>query len=266
MQGNGKDGRLPRLAVLVYKAGMEQKHPRLAVLSDAHGNLEALNRVLEDLSGQKVDHIVCLGDAIGYGPEPDACARIFHDKNIPMVLGNHERALKSKRYLAWFNPTAQTTHKRTEKLLSDEMVAWLQARPVYFVEDGCRFVHGCPPKSVSHYLFELAEEAIDGLFDKFGEQFCFVGHTHELALVTKNGSMTYEEIKEGVIRLDPEARYIVNAGSVGQPRDGDSRAKYVILDRNAWTLEVRCVKYDIKKTADRIEELGFPKAYADRLW
>ncbi len=244
------------------------RDPRLAVLSDAHGNIEALNRVLEDMDGLGLFRAVFLGDAIGYGPEPEASARALLDRDIPMVLGNHEKGVADKHSRMWFNPQAYKSLEKTRSLLTSDTEARLAALPASLVLDDMRFVHGTPPDSVTRYLFELDDDQLRDCFASYPERLCFAGHTHELMRYTlcPDGSLERMPLARGVVGLDPEARHIINAGSVGQPRDGNNNAKYVVYDRDKDSIEVRYVPYDIKKTADRIIELGMPRAYADRLW
>lgn len=242
--------------------------PRLAVLSDVHGNLEALTQVLRDMDSLSLRKAVFLGDAIGYGPEPEACAATLLVRGIPMVRGNHEKGIADKDYRRWFNPQARRVLERTKSMLSPETVRQLSKLPEYLVLDEVRFVHGAPPHSVTRYLFELDDDQIRERFSEYPERLCFAGHTHELMRYSlyPDGRLERAPMGRGVILLDPEARHIINAGSVGQPRDGNNNAKYVVYDKKQDSIEVRFVPYDIKKTADRIIELGMPKVFADRLW
>lgn len=129
-----------------------------------------------------------------------------------------------------------------------------------------RFVHGAPPEDVTTYLFELSSDDLAARFARYPEQVCFVGHTHELSLVSFDGRTVRVGCPvRGVTKLNPALRHIVNVGSVGQPRDGNNNAKYVRFDPQGFALEVRFVPYDFEKTARRIEELGFPRIFADRL-
>lgn len=242
------------------------KDQRIAVISDAHGNLEALRAVLADVDAAGATRIVHLGDAIGYGPDPEAVARLLIERNIPSLLGNHEQGLKSRAHLAWFNPPARAALERSKALLSERTITWLCSRPKSLVADGLRFVHGAPPEDVSSYLFELSPEELIERFALFPERVCFVGHTHELSHVEYDGKQVRVSCPvRGLTRLDPALRHIVNAGSVGQPRDGNNNAKYVLFDPQALALEVRFIPYDFEKTARRIIELGFPAIFADRL-
>ncbi len=240
---------------------------RLAIISDIHGNLEALRAVLADLGGQAVDQVGCLGDSIGYGPEPEAVVDILRRRGIPSVMGNHELGLADPSSLAWFNPSARQSLLRTAELLSPETMEYNKGLPRSLVLGGCRLVHGCPPESVTRYLFELSRAALISAMNAVDEPICFVGHTHTLALVSlRDKRLDIRDLGRERVVLGREARHLVNAGSVGQPRDGDNNAKYVIWDDQERLLEVRFVPYDIAATVRGILERGLPEFNAERLW
>jgi len=240
---------------------------KIAILSDIHGNLEAFREVLRDLEEAQPEKIVCLGDAIGYGPDPEAVVRLLQSRSIPTLLGNHEWALRHPAHLEWFNPSARRSLERTLELLSPEAVRVVTGWPATLRLEEALCVHGCPPDSVIRYLFEVSQEEFPALFASYEEPLCFVGHTHQLLWVRWDGRrVSSGRFREDVLALDPSCRYIVNVGSVGQPRDGDNRAKYVLWDTQARTIHVRRLPYDIAKTAEKILALGFPRINADRLW
>jgi len=239
---------------------------RIAVLSDIHGNLEALKEVLADLDRRDVDKTVSLGDNVGYGPEPEAVVRTLRDRNIPSVMGNHEWALGRPENLGWFNPAARESLVRTEALMSEATLSCCRSLPASLTLEGCRFVHGLPPDDVLTYLFQADAVELERTLTAMEEETCFVGHTHGLLLVeVGEGGLETGRLGEGLHELR-EGRRLINAGSVGQPRDGDNRAKYVIWDPEARALEVRFVPYDIRRTAEGIVAAGIPQVYADRLW
>jgi len=240
---------------------------KLAVISDIHGNIEALNEVLGDVDRRNVDQIVSLGDNIGYGPEPEAVIETLCDRGIPSILGNHELAVKEPAYLEWFNPLARKSHIKTRECLSPQALDYCRGLPPTRIVQGCLCVHGCPPDSTITYIFELSRAQLARIFDRMDERICFVGHTHRLEIIAYDGGEAkWRDPVDTAVQLDPDCQHIINAGSVGQPRDGDNRAKYVIWDTETYTLTVRRVPYDIKVTADRIIELGWPEFYARRLW
>lgn len=237
-----------------------------AILSDIHGNLTAFRAVLEEIDGLGVTDITCLGDCIGYGPQPGEVMALVRERQIPCVLGNHELGIIDPGFRSWFNPNTRKVLDLTRAMLTCEDVEQLKTWPAVLLRNGCRYVHGCPPDSVSEYLYEYEDGGLKELCGSFPERLCFIGHTHELQLVRcLDPEPELEVIGPGRYRLDT-GRYVVNIGSVGQPRDGDNRAKYVLFDPATGELEVRAVKYDIKSVADRIMALGFPETYARRLW
>jgi predicted phosphodiesterase len=240
---------------------------RLAILSDIHGNLEAFKEVLADMAEANIDEAVCLGDNIGYGPEPDEVVKLLREQAIPSVMGNHELSLVDPEYLSWMNPSAQKSLILTAQLLSADTIEYLKTLPPAIPFHGSLCVHGCPPDSVTTYLFELSRKVLKELFLAMPEKVCFVGHTHDLEIFTFDGQKVKgAPLREGVVKLDQENQYLINIGSVGQPRDGNNNAKYVIWDNESGTLEVRFVPYDIATTAEKILKLGFPEFNADRLW
>lgn len=240
---------------------------RVAVLSDAHGNAEALRSVLHDMEALGLEQAVFLGDAVGYGPEPVECLHLLRQRGIPMVLGNHELGLVRAEAREWFNTQSRMALDRTRELMDDESMAFIATLPQVLLKWDTRFVHGAPPDKVSTYLYELGHKRFRELFALYPERLCFVGHTHELAVVFKdNSKIKRMTVEQGVFGFKPDVRYMVNVGSVGQPRDGDNRAKYVVWDREADEVEIRCVSYDIARTVALMEERGLPRVYADRLW
>jgi len=239
---------------------------RIAFLSDIHGNLEAFCRVLEDVNGQDTDAVVCLGDCVGYGPEPEQVVRLLYEEKIPSVLGNHEEAIMNEELLSWFNPHARRALIRTREMLSADTLKAIGTWPRCLVFHDVLCVHGFPPDSVRRYLFEVDDFEMAAVLRNMPQKMCCVGHTHLLEVVGYDGARLKRSVpSRGAVSLD-RGKHIVNVGSVGQPRDGDNRAKYVIWDAALHRIEVRFVSYDIARTARRILEVGMPEVYAWRLW
>ncbi|MCF8025122.1 MAG: metallophosphatase family protein [Desulfobacteraceae bacterium] len=239
---------------------------KFAVISDIHGNAAAFREVLKDMEKTEVSGIYCLGDNIGYGPEPEEAVRLLRERDIPSVIGNHELAVKEPGFLNWFNPLARVSLEKTMGLLSGQTFDYIEGLPFCIVEHNCRFVHGFPPDSATEYLFEIVPERLRQALDQLEERICFVGHTHELMLVSQNGKgITKRPLKRETVLLDTNCRYIVNIGSVGQPRDGNNNAKYVIFDDQAFELEIRSVSYNVTETVNKIFRAGLPEQHAWRL-
>ena len=239
---------------------------RLAILSDIHGNLEAFQAVCADILQQRLGGIICLGDMIGYGPDPEDVIRGVRNLRCRTVLGNHEAALLSAKSRNWMNFQARENSIQTERLLSAESLDYCRALPAFLDIGTNWFVHGYPPGSVFVYLSKKPDLVIEELLAAAGASLYFVGHTHELLLVSRQqGKISRSPLAQGRLHLEKNNRYIINAGSVGQPRDGDNRAKYLIWDDETWDLDVRFIPYDIEKTIAKIHKRGFPGIYAERL-
>jgi len=240
---------------------------RIAIISDIHANLEAFESVLADIEAAGIDRIFCLGDTIGYGPNPEASVNLLREKGIPSVIGNHEKAVIDFRFLRGFNPVARESLQKTIKMLSQETFRFLGELNTSIVEHDCRFVHGFPLNSPMTYLFQVSEAKMRRTFAKMPERICFVGHTHLLECVEWDGDIAViSELTRRTYQLNPDRAYIINVGSVGQPRDGDNHAKYTILDMDENSVEIRFVHYDIAAVAEKIIAKGLPESHALRLW
>jgi len=240
---------------------------RMAVISDIHGNLEAFKQVLMDIGKSDIDDMICLGDNIGYGPEPEQVVAMIKNHNIQTVMGNHELAVLDQNYLSLFNPLARKSLLRTTKLLSEETINFISGLEPFLSRYECRFVHGFPPDSASIYLFQVSEDELLLTFKQMKERICFLGHTHRLEIIDFNGQIvTRAPLTKSITSLDRNRQYIINIGSVGQPRDGNNCAKYVIWDTSKKNIEVKYIPYDIAAVADKILEAGLPEVHAAKLW
>ncbi|MDP6111894.1 MAG: metallophosphoesterase family protein [Planctomycetota bacterium] len=245
-----------------------------AIVSDIHGNLEAFSTILEDIENQGVDEILCLGDVVGYGPNPIECLDLAMENCKWVLCGNHEWALVNQP--VGFSPPAKRAIELTRKLFEKETDSEQAERRKDFlfnlepnVEDGnVMYVHGSPKDPIMDYVFPeqfsrfWTEEKVDDLL-RTVEWVCFCGHSHVPSII----SSAYESIvpTEDVesYALDPEKVYIINAGAVGQPRDRNNKACYAIWDGDAVTH--RRLAYDHEATAAKIREIGFDEKLASRL-
>jgi predicted phosphodiesterase len=240
---------------------------RIAFFSDVHGNMDAFHEVLTDMDKCRIDAMYCLGDNIGYGPEPEKVLLLLRQGTIPSVLGNHEMACLDPSTLDWFNPAAKESLKKTIQMLSKQSLDFLFGLKNSMVCHGCRLVHGFPPDSPITYLFQVSGKSIFRYMLQMEERICFIGHTHELKIIEFDGKTCMRNsLKKGILPLKERSRYIINIGSVGQPRDGDNRAKYVIWDTDRDDIEVRFVRYDIQKVVDKILSAGLPEVHARKLF
>jgi len=240
---------------------------KIAIISDIHGNYDAFQEVMVDIGQSKVDRIVSLGDNIGYGPEPDRVVQMIMAQEIPSVQGNHELAIKDEEYLNWFNPVARKSLIKTRAMLSESSINFVTDLEPFITLNDCRYVHGFPPDSPLIYMFQESEGRKKQILKKVPERLSFIGHTHTLEMISYDGqSMEYSDLPRGLTKLQADKKYIINIGSVGQPRDTSNDAKYVIWDSSADTIDVRFIAYDIAAVVQKIKDAGLPESHANRLW
>ena len=228
---------------------------KLAVISDIHSNLQALERALEAIDTQEADAIYCLGDIVGYGADPVACLELVRERCDGVVRGNHDEAVATGRGLEVLPKDGQLAARHNRRALSDEQLDYLADLPLIQEADGCTFAHASPraPERWSRLAsFMEAKEQ----FAHFATDVCFIGHTHTPAVMSD---------KIGVLRVRPGRRYLINVGSVGQPRDGNPRLAFAFFNTEDVTLEPVRLPYDVQEAAARIREEELPGALADRL-
>ena len=248
---------------------------KLAVVSDIHGNLEAFEAVLADMEKTRPDQIHSLGDNIGYGPDSAAVMDILMERQIPSVMGNYEMAVAHPRFMNWFNPLSRRAVAQAASVLPDRALAWIKEFPtsrILPLEPGphgfqaLRLVHGLPPDSPFLYLFQMSDPALARRIRTMDEPLCFAGHTHDLEwFACRRGKLVHRKLKEKTLCLNPGEPCIINAGAVGQPRDGEPSAKYMILDTRTLALEIRYCTYDFAKTQAKIRAAGIPETFAEKL-
>lgn len=239
---------------------------RLAVLSDIHGNLQALEAVTRDLAGLGADRVVGLGDMVGYGPQPQECLDLIRERGMTCLVGNHEQGLFDPALTRWFNPRARISLEVTRSLLAEEAMEYLATLPEVLDIADCRLVHGAPPDSVATYLNQLSDGQLTRAMEQTPGRLAAVGHTHYLELIIPGEhGIVRRTPGAGTISLAAHPKAIVNAGAVGQPRDGDPRAKYVIWDSDQRELTVRKVAYDFPTTQRLIRAGEMPDVYAELL-
>jgi diadenosine tetraphosphatase ApaH/serine/threonine PP2A family protein phosphatase len=242
---------------------------KYAIISDIHANLEALQAVLAD-ARPLADTFICLGDIVGYNPNPHECLRLVQDTCQLVIIGNHDQAAIGVRPYDDFNAYAAEAMDWTRKQLTVADQAYLQSLPLT-----ARFgevwlaAHGSP-RDTDEYLFHAFQ--FQQIFDYLHQQMpeircCFIGHTH-LPMVwqqTPDGRVSPLKMSSPTIELTPMCRYIVNPGSVGQPRYGEPAPSYVLLDDEALTVTFRFVTYDVNTTQEKIYDAGLPLYLAERL-
>lgn len=236
---------------------------RIAVISDIHGNIEAFKTVLKDIERQAVNKIISLGDNIGYGADAEAVIQQLIASRIPSVFGNHDLACVNKKVYKWYIGDVKRSLDDTLSKLSPSSIDYLKGLTINLSQYQAFFVHGFWPNSVRHYLHQISNSELHHAFGQMKEAICFLGHTHRLSLIfPKDGDIQVQSLNPGVTQLDKDKKYMVNVGSVGQPRDGDPRARYVIWDTEKYCLDVRYIAYDNQTAARKIVAAGLPFKYA----
>lgn len=241
---------------------------RILILSDIHSNIEAFDAVLAEAAGA-YDTTICLGDIVGYGASPvEVMERL--DTLAPrwIIRGNHDRVCAGISDSRTFSPAARTAIEWTRRQLSAAAIARLAALPVgpIAIDAHTTICHGAPCDE-DFYLLDSADARL--AFSAQSTQLCLHGHTHAQTIFRLQGFAVYDETPARrtrlTVTLHEESRYLINPGSVGQPRDGDPRAAYAILDTDARTLELRRVSYDVVAAQARIRAAGLPEPLARRL-
>lgn len=236
---------------------------RIAILSDIHGNSDAFRKVIEYLKEESHDKIVILGDIVGYGAEPDICLDLARELTDNIVAGNHDYGVAGLTSLDYFNDYAKVAIEWTRKRLHTDHIGFLRGLPLSFNLGGILFLHSSPDEpSEWNYIFDWQFAMLQ--FKYFGEDVLFVGHTHIPAIWVENGSPLFVVPNE-TIELDRARRYIINVGSVGQPRDGDSRASFGIFDTDAWSFTNYRIDYDVISAYKKIKDANLPAFLAERL-
>lgn len=239
---------------------------RLAIISDIHANLEALEAVLADIAGQNVDETVCLGDVVGYGVNPNECLDLVRQKCPVVLLGNHDAAAVGILSTHHFNIHAKIAIEWTTENLTKGGKSYLQALPLRKVLHGSTFVHATPYEpNMWYYITSLEEAAFNYQF--FETPACFIGHTHIPIMIVLDKEKELYVHQDGRISFEekPECRFLINVGSVGQPRDRNPNACYGILDTEQNYFEHRRVQYDVAKAQSKMRKMKMPEFLIMRL-
>ncbi len=240
---------------------------RVAVISDIHSNLPALVAVLTAIEEQSPDHdeIWCLGDIVGYGAKPDACASLTAKMVDTCLAGNHDLVVRGDLDVRYFTSGAAAAARWTMKSISEQTRAFLA--PLEPVERGrpAGLYHASPRDPVWEYVLSVdqAEDCLDVQPDRI----CLIGHSHVACYFSRNGERTDGSLAtDGTVLQLREGEWMLNPGSVGQPRDGDPRAAYMILDTDRWTASYHRTPYPIELAAAAIEKAGLPQSLGERLY
>lgn len=238
---------------------------RILIISDIHANLNALEAVLAEAGD--IDAVWCLGDLVGYGPDPEECVkRVRNLPGLKCIIGNHDAAALKQIDTDTFNPEARYAIKWTQGRLSDSSQAFLSSLPEMIELDQVTLTHGSPRHPVWEYLLDTRAATMN--FDHFNTDYCFVGHTHLPVMYYLSGESRVAQLivpePNSVTKLSP--RTILNPGSVGQPRDRDPRASFVLYDPNEETWDYRRISYDIPAVQARMQAAGLPERHSQRLF
>ena len=239
---------------------------RYAVLGDIHSNLSALQAVMEAVRHEGVDQILSVGDVVGYGAAPSECIQILRENEVIAVLGNHDAAVIGELDTIFFNQHARFTVEWTRGAISGEDMAWLTCMPLTWQDDFVTLAHGSYDKPEIFAYVQTPSDA-DSSLELLERPVCFIGHTHVPVSMLR---LSDDPLRTGY-SLDAELDLsdaivaMVNAGSVGQPRDDDPRTGYVIYDTETRIVSFRRLAYDIAQEVARIKAAGLPSVLAERL-
>jgi len=232
---------------------------KIAIISDIHANLEALQRSLEYIRENGIEKIYCLGDVIGYGPNPNDCVELVREHCVTVLMGNHDYAGIGLGNIQYFNEYAKISTYWTREKLTDDNLQFLKTLPFTYELNKALLVHASP-KNPSNWDYVLSVQDAQKQLKAFKQKICFIGHSHVPIIFSKSDFYRQPELL-----FKDRQRYMVNVGSVGQPRDGDNRSCFVIYDDEANSVEYIRLDYDIRKTYEKIINAGLPVFLAERL-
>ncbi len=238
---------------------------RILIISDIHANYTAFEAVLAHCEGEW-DFVWCLGDVVGYGPDPNECVDRLKELPQLCLAGNHDWAALNRLDVRSFNPDARRAVEWTQAALTDENTRWLEALPVTFVIGEYTLVHASPREPIWEYILEPSIAALN--FPHFETPYCFVGHTHQPVIFTiadESGDAASALPHYNEPRTLNGQRQIINPGSIGQPRDQNPDAAYGLLDMTSGVFEHRRIPYDIKAVQRRMLDFNLPERLITRL-
>jgi predicted phosphodiesterase len=238
---------------------------RIALISDVHANLPAFRAVLDDVAEVGVDQTWCLGDLVGYGAQPDECVALAREACDVCLVGNHDLVVLDKLDVNTFSLNAALAAHWTQEHIGKEALEFMAGLEPLNTEHELGLFHASPRDPVWEYVLSTLQA--DACIDVMDARVGAIGHSHVALYFTRseNGHVQGEPAPGGTERDISSGRWLINPGGVGQPRDGDPRAAWVLLDLGSWTAQWRRVEYPIAEAAEAIERAGLPRALADRL-
>lgn len=228
---------------------------KLGIISDIHSNLEALTKGLEILREAKVDEIVCLGDIVGYGANPNECIDLVQQHCSVVLMGNHDQAAVDLEAAEYFTAHARAAAHWTAGKLTQDHQAYIRSLALTGTREGAYLVHASPLEP-SEWRYILSESDARRAFPQFTERICFVGHSHVPGVFAETG---------GRDKVSRDDRFLVNVGSVGQPRDGDPRLSIGVFDSDRWEYRNIRAEYDVTRARRKILDAGLPAILGERL-
>ena len=240
---------------------------RIAVFSDVHSNLEALQQVIAFYEDQQIDIYVCLGDVVGYGPNPNECCDIVRKIAKHTILGNHDAAVSDRMDYGYYYDAAKNALNWHKSKITPDNYEWLRTLDYRVDDEGLTFCHGSPRNLEEFdYIFTAAQaETLLEEWDALG-RVTFIGHSHLTKAFCLDKSKGAEEVHPPIIQLDEGCKYVVTVGSVGQPRDNDNRACCTIYDSEANTITYHRLRYDVRRVAKKIFESELSSDFGKRLF
>ena len=240
---------------------------KLGVFGDIHGNIEALTAIYAALEDVGCDAFVCLGDVVGYGASPDECVDFIRERDIPCVRGNHDHFTTHPLGDSTIQPYARRALEWTRDVLPQDQLDWLAELPLTLEVEGVQFVHSSlEATDGSCWPYILNQQTAVFHFFLQKSKYCFFGHTHIPLLFKKDGSQIgLELLFKASVPDDDDVKYLLNPGSVGQPRDFDCRASAAVFDMDSSEVDLVRVPYDVESAQSRIFAAGLPESLARRL-
>jgi predicted phosphodiesterase len=240
---------------------------KLAIISDIHSNLEALEAALEDIKTHEVQTIYSTGDMVGYAANPNEVIELLRQNKVKCLMGNHDYACFNLRMKNEMNRTARESIDYTKRVLTPENAAFLKELPWQIIENGVYLIHGLPPAHLDEYISSQSKNELKQAFSSFFEQVAFVGHTHlvEIYELTADRQIRGPGFHQNKFEIKPRRRYMISAGSIGQPRDDNREAGYLIYDTEIHQVIKRTFQYNVELTIEKIKKAGLPESNGRRL-
>lgn len=234
---------------------------KIAIISDVHANLEALTACLKKIDELGADKIICLGDLVDYCAEPNECIELIKTNCGAVVMGNHDEAQIRYDMVEGFSNDAKISSIHTRSIIKPEFIEYIKSLPIFYRFENLLFVHGSP-QNPENYKYILTAETADLNFKSFDESICFIGHSHKPIIFKETNSGAETVTDENIVKGE---RFIINVGSVGQPRDKDPRLSLGFFDSSLWKYSNIRVEYETKTTSNKIMNEGLPPYLAERI-